>query len=396
MSVVRYHHTFRCRALTTMAVLLAGSVMTPLPVANAHDRHVPNGHFPRNLALQAALDQAVQAGAPGALAQTRRDGRSQRYVSGVADLKTGQRPNTDMHFRSGSVTKTFVATVVLQLAAEHRLRLDDTVERWLPGLVSGNGNNGNLITLRMLLNHTSGLYNYAEDQQLNELFEKDHFITFTPEELVRVAVSHQPDFPPGTAWGYSDTNYVLLGMVIEQATGHTYAQEITHRIIRPLRLRGTYLPGTSPGLRRPFMHGYTNDTPDGHIQDITFYNPSFAGASGEMISTAGDLDRFDSALLAGRLLPRLLLEEMLTPTPGSFPGTDFRYGYGVVITFLPCGVTVYGGGGQIAGSRSWVTGTRDGTHTMAFNVNGDWVDPSLTTSVAEFCPQGTHRGRTTR
>ncbi len=338
--------------------------------------------------LQNALDKVVQAGSPGALAQVQKDGEIWNLSSGVADLKTGERPTAEMHFRIGSITKTFIATVVLQLVHENRVRLNDTVGRWLPGLVSGMGNNGRAITIRMLLNHTSGLYDYSKDQDLNGRLEQNRFLTVTPSELVRIAVGHPPSFLPGTSWDYSDTNYILLGMIIEPVSGNSYATEVIRRIIRPLHLQETYLPGTSPNFPEPYMHGYSHEGSE--IEDTTQYNPSFLGASGEMISSMADLNHFFSALLSGNLLPDRLLRMMLTPTPGS--GTDtIHYGFGILITEMPCGTTVYGNAGNIAGSQSWVATSRDGQHLLALNFNCDWLEQHIPLSMAatdaEFCAQ---------
>ncbi|MEU6538957.1 serine hydrolase [Streptomyces sp. NPDC047000] len=155
-------------------------------------------------------------------------------------------------------------------------------------------------------------------------------------------------------------------------------------------LAATSFPGCSPLLPAPRLHGYTRPDPSGpRIQDVTDYNPSFAAGNGDMISTVGDLDRFDSALLGGRLLPARLLTLMLTPTPGSFPGTDtFRYGFGVVVARTPCGVTVYGNAGSIQGYQTWMSGTAGGRHTLSFALGNDWLDPTGTVVDAitgEYC-----------
>ncbi|MEU8198141.1 serine hydrolase domain-containing protein [Microbispora amethystogenes] len=373
------------RSLTASVLVLGAAAPAPVaepgpraPVASVAAR-VPGSE------LGAVLDRAVREGSPGALAEVSKAGRTETVARGLADTRTRERPRADMRFRVGSTTKTFVATVVLQLVAEGRLRLDDTVERWLPGLVTGNGNDGRAVTVRMLLNHTSGLFNYTKDRRVPEALDRDPLTTFTPRQLVGYALSHPPVFPPGTSWEYSNTNYALLGMIVRQVTGHPYAEEITRRVLRPLGLRETYFPGTSPDVRAPFIHAYSKDR-------LSRFNPSWAGAAGEMISTVGDLSRFDAALLSGRLLPAVLLEQMLTPTPKSdvFHGPGpYRYGLGLMMVTLPCGVTVYGHGGTIFGSLTWMAGTRDGRHTLSFDLNGDTVNQAeLTTAanVAEFCP----------
>lgn len=376
--------------LRALALVLGlGLLVTP---ASAAGRDGAARHPGDGSALLGVLQDAVRQGSPGALAQSRTGRRVRDLAAGVADTATGERPDARMRFRIGSVTKTFVATAVLQLVAERRLRLDEPVADVLPGVVDRNGNDGAAITLRMLLNDTSGLYEYTDDPRVERITAQDPAHCFTPRELVGFALDHPPLFAPGTSWAYSNTNYSLLAMVVEKVTGRSYGDLITRRILRPLNLAATSFPGCSPLLPAPRLHGYTKPDPAGpEIREATDYNPSFAAGNGDMISTVGDLDRFDSALLGGRLLPARLLSEMLTPTPGSFPNTDvFRYGLGVVVARTPCGVTVYGNAGSIQGYETWMSGTRNGRHTMSFVLNQDWLDPTDTivrAITAEFCPR---------
>lgn len=352
---------------------------TPASAAAGHGRGLP-----------AVLESAVEQGSPGALAQSRTGHCVCDLAAGVADIRTAQAPRAPMRLRIGSVTKTFVATAILQLVADHRLGLDDTVEEVLPGVVDRNGDDGSAITIRMLLNHTSGLYEYTEDPRIEQIATQDPAHCFTLRELVDAAIDHRPDFAPGASWAYSNTNYSLLAMVIEKITGRSYGDRITRTILHPLGLVATGFPGCSAVLPSPRLHGYTKPDPAGtQISDVTDYNPSFAAGNGDMTSTVGDLNRFDSALLRGRLLPEQLLDMMLIPTPGSFPNSDsFRYGLGVVIARTSCGVTVYGDSGLIQGYETWMSSTRDGRHTMSFVLNNDWLDPTETiiqAVSAEFC-----------
>lgn len=368
-------------AVAAVAVVFVGPWTSPASAAGRDG----------DSALREVLAEAVhQNHYPGVLAQVWSPDRTVDMAIGAGDLRSGEAPRPDARFRAGSITKTFLATAVLQLAAEHRLRLDDTVERWLPGLVDGKGNDGRRITLRMLLNHTSGLFDYTTDKELHQSYERDPAQRLPPRTLVRVAVSHPPLFQPGKGWNYSDTDYVLLGLVIQRVTGRSYVDEITRRIIRPLGLRSTYFPGGSSSIAPPFLHGYRRSG-SGAVEDATTLNTSFAPGSGDLISTVGDLNRFGSALLAGRLLPRPLLRQMLTPVPQSRAGSDMdKYGLGVIVTKLPCGVTVYGHGGTLDGYLSGVAGQWGGTRTLAWVINGSWgvenqiplMDKAYT---AEFC-----------
>ncbi|MFJ2266229.1 serine hydrolase domain-containing protein [Streptomyces sp. NPDC087849] len=277
-------------------------------------------------------------------------------------------------FRAGSITKTFVATVVLQLAGEGRLRLSDTVDRLLPGLIHGNGNDGRRITLRALLGHTSGLYDYTADTSA-------HPVSATA--AVRLALAHRPTNAPGR-YSYSNTNYVVLGLIVRRVTGHGYATEIRHRIITPLHLTGTSLPGARTTLPSPHGRGFTRDPADGSLRDVTVLDPRTAGAAGELISTLADLNRFYAALLGGRLLPPAQLAALLNT--GATHGV---YGLGIYPQRLSCGITVWGHNGHIAGSYVRTAATRDGRHTLTYRVDTDTLTGTETLESAlldtEFC-----------
>jgi D-alanyl-D-alanine carboxypeptidase len=347
-------------ATMALAVLAGSAAATPAPV---------EGDRP---ALQKRLDDVVAAGAVGALAEVR-DGRDLwRGASGVAVVGTTRAVPVRGRFRVGSITKTFVATVVLQLVAEGRLRLEDPVERWLPGVVPG----GDGITVRQLLNHTSGLYDYLHTLPFPpapEFFD-NRWRTWTAAEQIQSALAHPPTFePPGSAFAYSNTNYLLLGQVIERVTGRPYADEIERRVIRPLRLHGTWLPGTSPRIRGPHPHGYVPAERDWEprLLDYTEFNPSVMGAGGEMISTTRDLNRFFAALLGGRLLPSDLLEEMRTP--GVEGG---RYGLGLAWRDTSCGVRVYGNDGDALAYETWSFSTQDPHRQATIAITPDFAgDP---------------------
>ncbi|MGW4230910.1 serine hydrolase domain-containing protein [Streptomyces sp. NPDC004980] len=289
-------------------------------------------------------------------------------------------------FRAGSVTKTFVATVVLQLAAEGELRLSDSVEAYLPGLIHGHGNDGARITLRSLLTHTSGLYDY-----LDALPATDPAVTgatgpsaqpLTPGTAIRTALAHSPAKTPG-AFAYSNTNYVLLGLVVQRVTGHPYATEIQDRVLTPLHLSGTSLPGARSTLPAPHSRGYHRSDDDGALRDVTVIDPRVAGAAGELVSTLADLNHFYAALLGGRLLPPAQLATLLDTR-----AAEGLYGMGVYPQKLSCGTTVWGHSGHITGSYVRTAATADGRHVFTYRVNTDALpDPHLETALleAEFC-----------
>ncbi|SEG89298.1 D-alanyl-D-alanine carboxypeptidase [Nonomuraea solani] len=341
-----------------------------------------------NTQIQRLLDAAVtEQGYPGAITEIRTGTRRWFGSAGVADTATGRPRTAQEQFRVGSITKTFTATLVLQLAAEYRLSLDDTVEKWLPGLVQGNGHDGAEITIRHLLNHTSGIYAYTLDEGMLERYWtpkllKHRFDKLTPEELVKIAVSHTADFRPGQGWGYSNTNFVLAAMIIEKATGMSYADALAYRIARPLKLTGTYAPGYETGFRGPHTSSYSKlmqPDPDAPAHDVTELSPSYAFGVGEIISTATDLNTFLSELLGGRLLPPAQQTEMftMTPVPDGKWLDGYSYGLGISSVTLPSGTTVYGHGGMITGTWTYLYGTRDGRHVVTQNVNGDWGMPPM-------------------
>ncbi|MEU9194807.1 serine hydrolase domain-containing protein [Streptomyces hundungensis] len=346
--------------MPTLRAPLVAALATTLCVLGTA---VPSGE-PAPSAVRAALARLVTAGgAPGA-ALLGEDPSGTRYRTAGAAL------GRDDHFRAGSVTKSFVATVVLQLAAEGRLGLDDTVERYLPGLVRGHGNDGRHLTLRSLLSHTSGLFNYTADTTVP--------VPVTADEVIRTALAHSPGRPG--RYSYANTNYVLLGLIIEAVTGHPYAVEAQRRILTPLHLTGTSFPGARTQLPEPHSRAYA---PDG--RDVTDLDPRQAGASGELISTLADLSSFYAALLGGALLPPAQRRELLDTT-----ATLGVYGLGVYPQRLDCGLTVWGHNGHIAGSFVRAATTSDGRHTLVFRVNTDALtDPSLELALldAEFCPK---------
>ncbi|MEU1440198.1 serine hydrolase domain-containing protein [Streptomyces mirabilis] len=374
----------RTGLVATTAVALAAALAGPAVAAPAGAGH--------HGATRAAMDAAVKAGVPGVTATAWDTGGTWSATAGVGDVRTLAPRGTADHYRVGSITKTFVSTVLLQLEAERRLSLDDKVEKWLPGVVRGHGHDGRLITVRQLLNHTSGIFNYtADDDFARTYFLKDGFLehrydTKTPEQLVAIAMAHAPLFAPGTSWSYSNTNYVLAGMVIEKVTGHSYATEIRRRVIEPLGLRGTSVPGTRTTLPRPSSHAYSklSRATTGPTYDVTRLNPSLASSAGEMISDSADLNRFYAALMGGRLLPPKQLKEMRTTVKADgIPGA--RYGLGLIDRELSCGVHVWGHDGGIHGSTSSAVTTADGRHSLAFNFNGDWSGDSDAVIEGEFC-----------
>ncbi|MFC5720604.1 serine hydrolase domain-containing protein [Streptomyces gamaensis] len=368
------------------AAALVGAVAAPAVAA-------PGAGAP-HAATQAALDALhTTGGMPGIAAETWTPQGTWFGSAGYADTAAERERTAADHLRAGSITKSFVTVVLLQLEAEGKLSLDDSVERWLPGVLQGNGYDGNRITVRQLLNHTSGVYDMVSAPEWRAYMNGDGFLqhryeTRTPEQIVAMALKYKPDFEPGKGWKYSNTNFVLAGMIVKKVTGNSYAHEAEQRIIKPLGMKETTFPGTDPKMPAPHAVGYSKlyaENPGPEIHDATEYNPAWSGATGEVISTTGDLNRFYSAILQGKLLPDRQTQEMLTPVK---TGTFFDYGLGMIRRQLSCGVDVWGHDGIVWGSLSSTAGTRDGKHMLTFNINGDWLeDGDLYQDMfeAEFC-----------
>jgi D-alanyl-D-alanine carboxypeptidase len=342
------------RTISILGLLVVGIALA-VPAAAAPGRGATG-----EAKLQRALDELVAAGAPGAVVLVRDGDRTVRLTSGYADLKTKRAMGATDRFRVGSATKTFVATVVLQLVDERKLTLADTVERWLPGLVP----NGRAITVRQLLNHTSGLFDYAEDSRaFGHTLTRLPTRVWTPRELVAIATSHAPLFAPGARWAYSNTNYFLLGLIVEAATGRPLETELRKRIFVPLRLRGTSFAMRSR-IVGTYAHGYEPIGGSG-LQDVGRISPSLYWAAGAIVSTADDLARFFRELLGGRLLRPELLKAMRT-TVAVTPHQ--RYGLGLYRNRTPCGF-FWGHGGGAPGYSTEALLRQDGGRQFVLLVN---------------------------
>ncbi|MFF8593043.1 serine hydrolase domain-containing protein [Streptomyces sp. NPDC015220] len=336
---------------------------------------------PRPDAMQQRLDALVQKdGVPAALATVKeRDGRSRTYTAGVGDAATGAKVPVDGQVRIGSNTKAFTAVVVLQLVAEGKVGLDASVDTYLPGLVRGDGFDGRNITVRQLLQHTSGLPDYVNHEVV--LNEPKRY--FEPRELLDAALAQKADFAPGAQWGYSNTNYLLAGLIIQKVTGRPLGEEVTKRVIDRIGLRHTYFP--APGdmtIHEAHPKGYQRAA-DGSLRDYTELDPSWGWAAGAIVSTNTDVTRFYGALLGGRLLPAAQLAQMRTTVPADEVGAGVRYGLGLLSRPLSCGGLAWGHGGTIPGYQTFGGTTDDGravniaVTTMADDDTGKHVEQAV-------------------
>ncbi|MFI1714109.1 serine hydrolase domain-containing protein [Streptomyces litmocidini] len=334
--------------------------------------------------LQKAVQEFVDAGFAGVQMRVTDERGSWAGSAGVSELGAGAPPSTDGRFWIGSSTKTFTAALVLCLVAEGAIGLDDHVADRLPAFGLDER-----ITVRMLLQHTSGLHNYTGEPDPDGTFVpgidatgrawvENRFREYAPEELVRFALDRPARFEPGTDQSYSNTNYTLAALLVEAVAGRPYAEEMERRILGPLGLRDTLVPGARTELPEPYAHGYCRyrDGEEWKVVDVSRQNLSLLFGAGDMISTTRDLLTFFSALLGGRLLPGPVLAEMLAPHG------MLGYGLGVFVQDLgPGGGTlVHHHGGAPGGYGALMMGTPDGSRTLAAGLTtGDSAaDPAQT------------------
>ncbi|GAA5107629.1 serine hydrolase domain-containing protein [Nocardia iowensis] len=361
-----------------LAAVVSGALITIMAAScssTGTDRTEPSAAEAGRAKVTEALSQLIsEHQLPGAQVVVTDHGRVWTASAGVGDLERGTPFPDDARVRIASNTKTFVATVMLQLTAEGKVELDAPVERYLPGVVRGPSIDGNRITIRNLLQHTSGLPDYAAELgappqagQIDYTSEPARWQTVNMTEVVRNAMTAPADFEPGTQWAYSNTNYALAGMVIENITASSVGAEITRRIIEPLGLRDTYYPGPDEtDIRGPHPLGYSEI--GGKRVDYTSQNVSSAGAAGAMVGTGADLNRFFIALLDGKLLPPAQLTEMKRTVPTADPGPPVGYGLGLIHRRLPCGKDSWGHGGDIDGFQTRGDVTSDG-RSVTVSVN---------------------------
>jgi D-alanyl-D-alanine carboxypeptidase len=230
-----------------------------------------------------------------------------------------------MHHRIGSVTKTFMGTLLMQLAGDHELSLGDTIDQYVAGVP-----NGDTITLRQLADMTSGVASYTANPEFSEALYANPEQRWRPSELLEFGFADSPEFPPGTAFQYSDSNYILLGLAIQQAAGKPLRAVLRERIIDPLDLGATSWPGGSIAVPRPHARGYTlQGQPADDPADATNWNPSYAWAAGEMISTVDDLLAYGRALGTGEGLLAPRQQKRRLASFGDIPPLSRQLSYGI-------------------------------------------------------------------
>ncbi|WP_217201403.1 serine hydrolase domain-containing protein [Streptomyces buecherae] len=355
--------------------------------------------------VQRVLDRAVaEMHIPGIVAEVKGPDGVWLGTAGLADITTGRRRRTGEYVHVGSAGKAFTSATMLQLEAEGKLDIDDPVEKWLPGLLGDKGYDGERITIRHLLNNTSGLFITGLAPEISRRYSTrsgflaNRFDTWTTDELLRLALSQPPVHEPGAGFSYSNGGYYLAGAIIEKATGNSYAQEVDRTVIRPLGLSHTYVrPADDTGYPNPHPRAYSEvflregvdpadvtaenwrsmfESPGLGPLDTTDFNSSWAWAAGNVVSTTSEMVRALEALASGTLLPPEQHRKMWTTvsTEGGNWMPHARYGLGVfeLDEAVTDGLRLRGVGGSLQGSHIAVVGTPDGEHTIAFHTNTEY------------------------
>jgi len=350
-------------AAVAAAVVVGATHLVPVATATATSAAGTSAARAVNELTQQRLDALVAADDgyyPAALASVRdAESRTSNFTAGLGDLGTAAAVPLDGEVRIGSNTKTFTAVTILQLVGEGKIGLDEPIETYLPGLLHGEGIDGGAITVRQVLQHTSGLPDYT-------YFLKDGLLPFQhtyrqPRALLDFALAKPASFAPGTSWEYSNTNYLVAGLIVEAVTDRPIREEITERVIKPLGLEHTYFPNVGDqSIHGAHPLAYHTDDPAQALTDVTEQDPSFGWAAGQMVSTPSELNRFFTALLDGELLAPEQLKQMRTTVPAPGYGKGARYGLALISHPLSCGGLSWGHGGSITGYQTTNAATDDG------------------------------------
>ncbi|MEU6257535.1 serine hydrolase domain-containing protein [Streptomyces sp. NPDC047043] len=345
----------------SLVLALAVGPLTAPALAAPPTGSVRTTSAPDAEALRAAIAGLPDADATAALVRVGGSDGSWRGSSGVHDLASSPAADPDARFRAGSTTKVVTAAVVLRLAAQGKVDLSTPVQHYLPGLLTPAFEP---ITLRQLLNHTSGI-------RAGDGFDDPYahrFETLPPARVVASAVAKGPEFAPGTQQHYLNINYTILGMLIEKVTGRSYAEEATRLVLHPAGMRDTYFPGTDPRIHGPHNHGYQRmKQPDGttKLVDVTEWNQADRWAAGDMISTTRDLERLITALFRGRIVPGPQLGEMFT-VPAGIEGATYSAG---LQRWEHEGKVYWFKSGARYGYSTAIAATRDLSRTLVYSVN---------------------------
>jgi D-alanyl-D-alanine carboxypeptidase len=337
---------------------------------------------PASAGIRAQVQALVSGHIPGALLYVRQGDRSYTIAAGYADKARKVPMRAGDTYKIGSTTKTFTAVLIMRLVAQGKLRLDAPISRYLPGLLP----DGNQITVRELLAHTSGLFNYEDSPRVLHAVANDLTKVWTPTELIRAGTEHPLLFAPGTQFSYSTTGYIVLGLLAQRVGGESYARQLRDYITGPLHLSHTTLPTGTTGTL-PDVHGYFplsnfSETASSAPADITAVSPTAGWSGGGIVSTVQDVASFFRALFTGKLLPKAEVAAMenTTATHGAYGlglmptgGNAYVWGPYTQAINTSCG-RAWGHGGHFAGYYELPISSPDGSRQAVLLVN---ADPSL-------------------
>ena len=344
-------------AITIALLMLAGGCSAP---------STPDPGSPSAQTLQSTLDSwRSRADVPATVLGVSNSDGTWLGASGTPERGGTVGITSNARFRVASITKVFVAVIVLQLVEERRLGLDDVVSHYLPeGLVGS-------VTIRQLLNHTSGIPDYSMSDDFNAGLLNHRERQWTAAELLALVKDKEPDFAPGTDYAYSNTDYIVLGEVIKKVSGRTWAHEVRRRILDALSLDSTYIPGAEPA-REAVVPGYFDSDNDGDVENVETGGPwpaleTSEGPAGAIVSTASDLLTFGEALFHGRLVHDSTLHAMVTEGP--YHPRFSNYGLGLEIMRPDYRTTIWGHGGFLPGFKSalWYIPSRDAVIVVLAN-----------------------------
>ena len=353
--------------------------------------------IPRDLASD--VDALAASGVVGVQVEQLVNGTRHWASAGVSDLHRRSAIQPESRYRIASTTKAFVAALTLRLVDQGVLDLEDRLEHWLPGIAEGSDLDASSITLRHLLSHRSGIADHVDDLEalLAEARSGAAFMAllqqrWSPAELVALAFAHGALAKPGQDFRYSDTNYVLIGMIIEAATDQHWEEALAEQILEPLMLRHTVAPGAVPALPGAYMHGYATLPFASGYRDVTPLNPSALDAAAALVSTPADVNTFFSALLGGKLVSDAALREMKSLEPVSDQPDAPSYGLGLMFVPLPCGGGYYGHPGDTIGYHTRNAVSEDGKRSVCIAISGDGdFDPASNALIARLMCPGTRK-----
>ncbi len=355
-----------------MALALVGcSVVALAPPTGAHDR----GERGRTLAKGLQRLVTMPGGPPGAIALVQVGGKVQVMTAGVGNTTTGTPISAGDTVRIASVSKAFNGAVALALVTQHKLKLNDTIAKRLPTLPASWGR----VTLAQLLHHTSGLPDYIKSPAFIDVLKANPHAVLTPSQLLSYVSRKRPVFTPGTRYGYSDTDNIVVGLMVEEVTGASYEQALAEDVTTPLHLSATTLPD-SPTLIEPYIHGYEIEGGAPPSDISTYLNPGLAWASGGMLSTPSELNQFMRAYVRGTLTDPATRSQQFQFVVGSSgppgPGSNSA-GLAVFRYRTACG-TVYGHTGNFPGYTLFAAATSDGSRSVTVIVNEQLNDNPTT------------------